>query len=135
MQTLQPSLSTSYFLAQLIGPLLIVMGLTLLIDRAGMRTMAREFLSSRALIYLAGILAFVPGLAVVLGHNLWVADWRLIITLLGWLSLAAGVMRLTMTGTLERLAPTLLDSDAPLIVFGAVFALLGLVLGFVGYFG
>ncbi len=52
----------------------------MLINRDGYRDMAREFLGSRALIYLAGILAFVPGLAMVLAHNVWVADWRIVIT-------------------------------------------------------
>ena len=47
--------------------------------------MADEFLRSRALIYLSGVLIHDGGLAIVLTHNVWVADWRVLITLLGWL--------------------------------------------------
>jgi hypothetical protein len=31
------------------------------------------------------VLALLAGLAVVNAHNLWVLDWRLIVTILGWL--------------------------------------------------
>ncbi|WP_421724363.1 hypothetical protein [Bauldia sp.] len=41
-----------------------------------------------------GILWFTGGLAVVWFHNLWVRDWRVIVTLLGWLSLIAGLFRM-----------------------------------------
>jgi hypothetical protein len=33
------------------------------------------------------------GLAVVLSHNVWVQDWRVIVTLLGWLALISGGVR------------------------------------------
>jgi len=42
-----------------------------------------------------GILWLMGGLAVVRFHNLWVLNWRLIITLLGWMSVFAGLMRMT----------------------------------------
>ena len=34
------------------------------------------------------------GLAVVLTHNVWVADWPVLITILGWLTAIAGAFRL-----------------------------------------
>ena len=62
-------MQTSAFLAQLIGPLLLVMGVAMVANADSYRSMAREFLASRALIYIAGLLAFVPGLAIVLVHT------------------------------------------------------------------
>jgi hypothetical protein len=47
-------MQTSTFLAQLIGPVLLVMGVGMVANRQGFRTMAEEFLASRALIFLAG---------------------------------------------------------------------------------
>ena len=47
---------------------------------------AEEFLNSHALIYLAGIITLTAGLAIVLTHNVWAADWRILITVLGWLT-------------------------------------------------
>lgn len=41
-----------------------------------------------------GIVWFMGGLAVVRFHNLWVRDWRVIVTLLGWMSVLAGFFRM-----------------------------------------
>ena len=49
-------METSFFLAKLIGPVLIVIGLGLLVKQSDFREMATDFLSSRAMIFLAGLL-------------------------------------------------------------------------------
>ena len=86
-------MQASRFLAQLIGPTFLVIGLGIPANRHGYRAMVHEFLQSRTLIYLAGLLALVPGIAIVLAHNVWVLDWRLIITIFGWLAVIGGVAR------------------------------------------
>lgn len=126
-------MQASLFLAKLIGPTLLVIGLGLLINRDGYRAMTREFLASRALIYLAGVLAFVPGLALVLVHNIWVGDWRVIITLLGWISTLAGIFRLVFPQEVTRLGNRILSQPNALLVSGAVFAALGAILCFYGF--
>jgi cytochrome c biogenesis protein CcdA len=76
------------------GPVLLAIGLGLLVNRMTYRAAAKQFLDSPALTYVAGLLAMPVGLAVVLVHNIWAADWRLIITVLGWLSLLGGLIRI-----------------------------------------
>ncbi|MDJ1467590.1 hypothetical protein QNI19_18635 [Cytophagaceae bacterium DM2B3-1] len=46
------------------------------------------------LIYLSGVLFFVAGLAIVRSHNIWVLHWPVVITLLGWLGMALGLLRM-----------------------------------------
>ena len=70
----QDTMQTSLFLARLIGPTLLIIGISILLNREAFRTMAGEFIASRALIYVAGVLAFMPALALVLAHNIWVAS-------------------------------------------------------------
>jgi hypothetical protein len=123
----------SVFLAQLIGPLFLVMGLGMLIDGEGYRGMAREFLASRALIYIAGLMAFLPGLAIVLLHNVWAFDWRLIITLLGWLSLIGGIFRLLLPSQVTAVGTAML-ARRNFLVGGSIAALaLGAILTVIGY--
>jgi hypothetical protein len=126
-------MQTSDFLAQLIGPLLLVMGLGMVADREGYRVMAREFLASRALIYIAGLLAFVPGLAIVLVHNVWTFDWRVIITLLGWLSLIGGIFRLVLPSKVTEIGLSMLDRPGFLTGGGIAVLVIGSVLTLAGY--
>jgi hypothetical protein len=85
---------TSIFLARLIGPVIVAIGIGLLADAAVYRKMAEEGLRSHVLIYLSGLLMMTAGLATVLSHNVWAADWRVLITLIGWLGTIGGAVRI-----------------------------------------
>ena len=87
-------MSTSVFIARLIGPIMLVIGLAVLANQSAFRAMAEEFLASRALIFLSGLLIMPVGLAIVLTHNVWTADWRVLITIFGWLNTIGGALRL-----------------------------------------
>jgi hypothetical protein len=126
-------MQTSVFLAQLIGPLLLVMGIGLVANADSYRDMAREFLASRALIYIAGLLAFVPGLAIVLVHNVWAFDWRLIITALGWLAVIGGIFRLVAPAQVQAMGSAMLARSGWLTGGGIAVGALGAVLTLVGY--
>ena len=62
-------METSLFLARLIGPIFIIIGIGLLLNRDMYRTAAEEVFKSRALFYVFGALALAGGLAIVLNHN------------------------------------------------------------------
>lgn len=47
-----------------------------------------------SLIYLNGTLLFVAGVAVVRAHNIWIWKWPVVVTVLGWLAMLAGLYRL-----------------------------------------
>jgi hypothetical protein len=87
-------MQTSVFLARLIGPLFLAVGIGLITNAATYRKMAGEFLASTALVYLSGLLTMTAGLAIILNHNVWVADWRVLITILGWLGVIGGAVRI-----------------------------------------
>src|ERR1700710_2435858 len=87
-------MQTSVFLARLIGPVMLVVGLAVFANQRAFRDMAEEFLASPALLFLSGLLIMPTGLAIVLTHNIWAADWRVLITLFGWLNAIGGAVRL-----------------------------------------
>jgi hypothetical protein len=72
----QDIMATSIFLARLLGPLLIAVGAGILINPKPFHTMASEVVRSVTLVYLFGLFDFAAGLAIVLTHNVWTANWR-----------------------------------------------------------
>jgi uncharacterized membrane protein len=125
---------TSIFLARLIGPLALVIGIGLVANAAAYRKLVEEFLRSHALIYLSGILAMTGGLAVVLAHNVWTADWRVVITLLGWLAAIGGAARIVVPQLSEGIGRWLMARPASLTAAAVVWLAIGALLCFFGYF-
>jgi hypothetical protein len=126
-------MSTSKYIARLIGPLFLIMGLGMVVEGDTVRALSQEFLGNLSLIYLAGMLALIAGLAIVNAHNLWVADWRIIITILGWLAVIGGIVRLLFPGKVQSLGAGIISHPHAMIIGGIVVLVLGAILSWAGY--
>ena len=111
-------MTTSKYIARLMGPVLLAMGLGMIVEHETMRALAQEFLTNRGLIYLSGILTLLAGLAIVNAHNLWVPDWRVIITIMGWLGIAGGLFRILLTGQVQTIGTGLASNTAAIVLGG-----------------
>ena len=126
-------MSTSIFLARLIGPVMLMIGLAVFANQRGFRDLAEEFMASRALMFLAGIIVMPAGLAIVLTHNVWTADWRVLITIFGWLNVVGGALRLVGPPFLVKTGRAMLKQPHFTLVAAAIWAVLGLLFCFFGY--
>jgi len=126
-------MNTSKIIARLIGPLFLVMGLGMVAETNLVRALSAEFLSNLSLIYLAGMITLVVGLAIVNAHNLWVADWRVIITILGWLSIIGGAVRVLFPGEVQVLGANMIASPSAMLIGGIVTLVIGAVLSWCAY--
>jgi hypothetical protein len=124
----------SIYLAKLIGPVMAAIGVGMLLNSAVFRILAQQFLSSYALIFLAGLITLFAGIALVLAHNVWTPDWRVIITILGWLGVIGGALRIIAPNLVVRIGGAVIGHAGAMFIF-AGFALLalGCVLSYFGY--
>jgi hypothetical protein len=127
------AMATSIFLAKLLGPLLLLVGISVALTPRTFKTMASEVVHSVTLVYLFGLMDFAAGLAIVLVHNVWVADWRVLITLLGWLMLLRGIARTVATETVMQRAAGIIRRTQLYVVAAGVMIVIGLVLCYFGY--
>jgi len=126
-------LSNSIFLAKLIGPLSLALGLGALFNRDAVRAVLDEFIRNRAILFLAGLITFPAGLAIVLTHNVWVADWPVIVTIVGWLTMFSGAMRIVAPEGAIRYGRRAYERPGGALFGAAVWLALGAVLTFFGY--
>ena len=127
------SMPTSLFLAKLIGPVCLVIGLALLINGAAFRAVAGDFLNNPALMFLSGVITLPAGLAIVLTHNVWAGDWRILITILGWLAVIGGLIRILAPQRAVAVGRTMLANPSTLHISTGVYLLIGALLCFFGY--
>jgi hypothetical protein len=111
---------------------MLVIGLAVFANQRAFRDIAEEFLASRALLFLSGLLIMPVGLAIVLTHNIWAADGRVMITLFGWLNVIGGAVRLfapayvMQTGRVMLKRPHFVTVAAAIwVVAGSLFCLFG----------
>ena len=126
-------MSNSIFLAKLIGPFSLALGLGVLFNRDAVRAVLDEFIRNRAILFLAGLITLPAGLAIVLTHNVWVADWPVIITIVGWLTAFSGAMRIVAPEGAIRYGRRAYERPGGALFGAAVWLALGAVLTFFGY--
>jgi hypothetical protein len=125
--------STSILIARLVGPIMVVVGLAVLANPRLLRDVLDGFLDNRALIFLAGFLTLLAGLTIVNTHNLWVLDWPVVITLIGWLAVVGGIFRIAFPTHVIAMGKAVLAHEALLRAAGVLPLGLGVIFSFVGY--
>lgn len=82
------------FMAQFWGLAFTLLGVTFLIRPENVRTLFR-LVQDDGMMILTGYMALLVGIAHILIFNEWSLHWTLILTLIGWVALLKGVIRLT----------------------------------------
>ena len=92
----------SIFFAQFWGGFSIIFGLLFIITGQLGKTI--EMTDNKAFVISTGYITLLMGLVTVILHNIWVADWRIIITILGWSTLIKGVLKVGWPELIHRQA-------------------------------
>ena len=126
-------MNTSIFLAKLIGPVSLLLGIGTLLNREAARDVMENFVRNRASVFLFGLITMPAGLAVVLTHNVWVADWPVLITVLGWIATFSGAVRIAAPQEAIKFARRVYDQPNGALTSGAIWVGIGAILCFFGY--
>jgi uncharacterized membrane protein len=127
-------MATSLFLAKLIGPIFVIVGIGLLLNRDRYGTVVDEVIASHTLLYIFGLIALAGGLAIVLTHNVWVWEWPVIITVMGWLMIIRGTLRIIIPQQVEDLGTKIMARwPNILLVSGLLVIALGAFLFWKGF--
>ena len=127
-------MDTSIFLARIIGPLFGVVGIGVLLNTKHYGAMATDFIKNAELYYFSGATAFVVGMAIVLQHNLWVADWRVVLTILGWMSIIKGTARILFPKLGAQVAGSYIESESMLRGGSILIMAIGAWLAYKGFY-
>lgn len=82
----------SIFFAKLWGSFFLIFGLLSLITKQLGRTI--EMTKDKAFVISTGYVSLLMGLVTAILHNIWVANWTVTITILGWGTLIKGIMKI-----------------------------------------
>jgi len=92
----------SIFLARFWGSLFMILGFSTI--AVGFLGKVIKYTDDRTITISTGYITFLLGLATVVAHNLWVADWRVAITILGWITLFKGIEKIGFSNRVNKKA-------------------------------
>jgi len=127
-------MSTSIFLARLIGVAYIIVGLGLMFNQKTYQKIMEDFGKNRILVLYGGMLSLIIGLLIVMVHNVWIMSWVVLITIFGWGGLIKGIWLICFPNTVDKFMEYYQKNESLLKIHAALALLIGLVLAGFGFF-
>jgi hypothetical protein len=127
------SMAAAVFIARLAGPFFVAVGLGILLNDKLYTGMITEAVHSPTLIYISGVMSLLPGLAILNVHRAWTKDWRVAVTILGWLLVIGGVVRLVLPQFVASSATAIYSGSLALTIAAVVCLIVGGFFSFKGY--
>ena len=106
----------SLTLAKIIGVYGLIISISALLDFERVNMLISELLESEYLLYITGVMALIIGLTIISIHPTRVADFRVMITLIGWLAFIKGVIVLLVPDLADRMIREITQHRGMLLV-------------------
>lgn len=126
-------MTNAELIAGLAGPVMMAIAAAILVNRQSIVGMINEVSSGRGFIFFAGILTLIAGLAIVRAHNVWAAEWTILVTVIGWLAIIGGIVRIVWPDQIADVSKKILSGENTITAWALVALLLGAFLTAKGY--
>lgn len=127
-------MDVSQFIAQLLGPVYLAVGVGGFVNREQYMQFVKDFRITFAVQLASGAIALLIGVLMIKFHSVWSLDWRGVITLFGWVALLKGIMLLVLPAKVgQGLADQIIQRPQVVNVMFGFCVLLGLAFGYFGY--
>ena len=122
----------SIFIAQIIAVTYIAMSVGAIFGGVSYKKMYLDIMKSPGLLAFAGMFGIILGFFLIKYHNIWIWDWPVIITIIGWLALIEGVIYLSFPKVFKVFEPMFTGKFVKVLpyfslAFGLLFAYFGFV--------
>lgn len=123
----------SLFLAKVMGLYLLAVGIALLLNQQAFKKYAEQVFRDPLLILFKTAVALIIGVLLINVHNVWVQDWRVVITIIGWTSFVIG-LGMIVPKTVMKWSKHMLNENV-FSIASIVTIIIGAYLSYVGFYG
>lgn len=126
-------MDTSKFLAKVLGGYLIIVSTAMIVNMPQFITNVNNLINNAGLMLVSGFFTLIIGLLMVMSHNVWQWNWRVIITIFGWLALLKGASLVIYPQFLDQLSLLFISNTNAAFIGAGIDLILGLVLSYFGF--
>lgn len=124
----------SIFLAKALGLYLLIVSLSMLINKSRMPAIINGIIENPGLQLIMGLHILVIGILLVLSHNLWSGEtWQIVITVIAWIVLVKGIINFSLPVLARTMSKSFLASTGMFYFSLLINFLLGLYLCYYGF--
>ena len=127
-------MAVSILLAQILGLYLVIVGTAMLVNKRYYDKAISSLFEHKGNMLLLAIFTLVLGILMVVFHNIWTQDWRVLITILCWITFIKGIIRLLFPVVIFRCSKIVNHNYFYYPVF-VIILTLGIYLLYMGYWG
>lgn len=122
------------FLASVIGWYLVIICLLVLFRTEHVKSVASDIMARRDAFFIIALMTLILGLLMVVSHNIWIMGWPVIITVIAWLVLISGILRLFCPEIAPKMSRCFLENTTCMRVTAVVLLLIGAYLLYQVYY-
>ena len=125
-------METSIFLAKVIGLISVISAIAVMVRYKESLVFDEGAVKSPLFTFVSGFVFLILGVLIIVSHPVWTFDWRIVITILGWLVFLKGIGRIFFPNAVKRMIEKKKDNRKFILGEIAVF-LIGLYLLYYGF--
>jgi len=127
-------MDTSKFIAKILGLSFLSVGIGYMASGKHYRKIFEGFSEPSISTFLFSLVLIVAGMAIVKYHNIWKTNWKIWITIFGWLCLVKGTLFLIFPNFPSSFIHLIEVPDDYYLGAGIINILIGLMFGYFGFF-
>lgn len=108
----------------------LAISVALLIGELKGAQLIESFEKSRGLTLITGFLSLILGAILIQYHNVWVANWRVLVTIIAWASFVKGVLYIAFPAAMFKLTKRMMINEN---IWGLFALALGLLFAYFGF--
>jgi uncharacterized protein YjeT (DUF2065 family) len=122
----------SYFLAKFFGIYFLIFSLLWLFRQEQIKNLIKELITKPPVLALSGMFSLMLGVAIAVSHSIWLWNWQGLITLLAYLAIIKGVLRIGFPKQSKDLILSSLKGSGYWLMF-LIMLVIGLYLSYTGF--
>lgn len=126
-------MEVSRFLGKTIGIYLLILGIAMLVNLPQFTYQISSLVGNPSILFVTGFFTLILGILMVVSHNVWQLNWRLLITLVSWITFLKGVTILFYPQFIDQMTFSFLRNLSSVYVAIGINLVLGVVLVYCGF--
>lgn len=126
-------MNISRFLGKTIGIYLVIVSLVLLLHSQQFFDTLYRLINDGPLMFVTGFFTLIIGILLVVSHNIWEWNWRVIITIISWITLLKALSILLYPQLITQTSVLFVQNVSYVYIAGGIDLILGLILCYFGF--